>query len=163
MRAVIHPMGMGMGMGMLLLGALLVCTTSVLAQEPTSPFGQSNAFSMNTNRIGFGETAIMVITSVPENSPPPLVVSLGNPMPNPFNPRITISFHVGQANHVDLNIYDLGGRLIKQLAAQEFEAGRYTEPWDGRNEKGSLMPAGVYLVRIQSGSTTDSKKIILVK
>ena len=84
-------------------------------------------------------------------------------MPNPFNPRITISFTVGIADQVDLNIYDLGGRLIKRLAGQDFEAGQHTRQWDGRDAKGSLMPAGVYLVRIQSGSTTDAKKIILVK
>ncbi len=152
-----------MGMGMLLMGCLLVFPASAFSEEPTSPFGQSNVFSLNTNRIGFGDTAIMTITSVPDNALLPGATSLGNPMPNPFNPRITISFNVGRADHVDLNIYDLGGRLVKKLAAQKFEAGQYTRPWDGRNYKGSLMPAGVYLVRIQSGSITDTQKIILVK
>ncbi len=149
--------------GILLLGSLLVFPVSASSEKPTSPFGQSNSFAFNTNRIGFGETAIMQITSVPDGGLIPALTSLGNAAPNPFNPSITISFNVGQAGNVDLNIYDLGGRLIKKLATQEFAMGRYTRQWDGRDSKGSMMPAGVYLVRIQSGTVTDSKKITLVK
>ena len=152
-----------LGIGMLLLGCLLVFPFGAFSQEPTSPFGQSNLFALNTNRIGFGDTAIMIISSVPDIAPLPAPTSLGILMPNPFNPRITISFNVGIADHVDLNVYDLGGRLVKRLAGQKFEAGQHTRQWDGRNEKGALMPTGVYLVRIQSGSSIDSKKINLVK
>ncbi len=151
------------GIGILLLGSLLISPEGALSLEPTSPFGQSNPFAFNTNRIGFGETAILQITSVPDGGVIPSATSLGSPMPNPFNPRITISFNVGQTGNVDLNIYDLGGRLIKNLATQEFEVGQYTRRWDGRDNGGSMMPAGVYLVRIQGVTSTDSKKITLVK
>jgi hypothetical protein len=147
----------------LLLGSLLIFPASASSEEPTSPFGQSNSFAFNTNRIGFGETAIMQITNVPEGGVVPSVTSLGSPMPNPFNPSITISFNVGQAGNIDLNIYDLGGRLIKTLATQEFEVGQYSRRWDGRDHNASMMPAGVYLVRIQGKAATDSKKITLVK
>jgi len=149
--------------GILLLGSLLVFTASASSEEPTSPFGQSNSFALNTNRIGFGETGIIPITSVPESRVVPSAISLGSPMPNPFNPSITISFNVRQAGNINLNIYDLGGRLIKSLTSQDFEVGQYTRRWDGRDNNGSMMPAGVYLVRIQGEAATDSKKITLVK
>ena len=150
-------------LGLLLATGFLVCSDVSVAQEPTSPFGQSNTFALNTNRIGFGDTAIMMISSVPDQSEVPSVTSLGSPMPNPFNPRITISFNVGQPGPVELNIYDLGGRCIKYLVSQEFEVGQYNRHWDGRDNSGSMMPAGVYLVRVKDQSTTDSKKITLVK
>ncbi len=149
--------------GFLLLGSLLIFPVSASSEEPTSPFGQSNSFAFNTNRIGFGETAIMQISSVPESGVVPSATTLDNLMPNPFNPSITISFNVGQAGNFDLNIYDLGGHLIKTLATQEFEVGQYNRRWDGRDHNGSMMPAGVYLVRIQGETATDSKKITLVK
>jgi hypothetical protein len=148
---------------LLLLGSLQILPASGLSQEPTSPFGQSNPFALNTNRIGFGQTEIMQVSSTPGGGVIPSLTFLGNAAPNPFNPSISISFNVGQAEEIDLNIYDLGGHLIKTLATQEFAAGQYSRRWDGRDNNGSLMPAGVYLVRIQSVTATDSKKITLVK
>ncbi|MDX2472416.1 MAG: FlgD immunoglobulin-like domain containing protein [Candidatus Krumholzibacteria bacterium] len=150
-------------MGLCLLGCLLILATGVLAEEPTSPFGQSNPFVMNTNCIGFGDTAILMVSAVPNHNEVPTIISLGNLIPNPFNPRITISFNVGRSGPVELNIYDLGGRCVKHLAAQDFEIGQYTRQWDGRDNGGAMMPAGVYLVRIKGDSATDSKKITLAK
>mgnify|MGYP002641682586 CR=1 FL=1 len=152
-----------LGLCLLLLGILQIIPTTGLAQEPTSPFGQSNPFAFNTNRIGFGQTQIMQISSTPGGGGIPSLTFLGDAAPNPFNPSISISFNVGQAGEIDLNIYDLGGHLVKTLATQEFAAGHYSRRWDGRDNNGSLMPAGVYLVRIQSAAATDSKKITLVK
>ena len=150
-------------LGLSLIVGILACRDVSDAQEPTSPFGQSNTFALNTNRIGFGDTAIMMISSIPDQYGVPSVTALGSPMPNPFNPRITISFNVGRSGPVELNIYDLGGRCIKYLVSQDLEVGQYIRQWDGRDNSGSMMPAGVYLVRIKGESATDSKKITLVK
>ncbi len=152
-----------LGLFFLLLGILQITPSIGLAQKHTSPFGQSNPFALNTNRIGFGQTEIMQISSAPVGGGIPSLTFLGNAIPNPFNPSISISFNVGQSGEIDLNIYDLGGHLIKTLATQEFAAGQYSRRWDGRDNSGSLMPAGVYLVRIQSVTATDSQKITLVK
>ena len=151
------------GFFLFLLGSLLLFADGGLAQEPSSPFGQSNPFALNTNRVGFGETGIFQITSTPDGGGIPAVTSLGHAAPNPFNPSISISFYVGQAGEINLNIYDIGGHLIKNLASQEFAGGQYSRRWDGRDNNGSLMPAGVYLVRLKGTTVTDSKKITLVK
>ncbi len=151
------------GLRLAVLGSFLVFPVVASSEEPTLPFGQSNPIVLNTNRIGFGQTQILQISSTPDGSGIPSVTSLGHVAPNPFNPSISISFMVGEAGIIDLKIYDLGGHLIKTLATQDFETGRYTRQWDGRDSKGSLMPAGVYLVRIQGESSSDSKKITLVK
>ena len=150
-------------LGLLLAAGCLLCPDGTFAQPHATPFGQSNTFILDTNRIGFGDSAIMMISGTPENGIVPGVITLGRMIPNPFNPRITISFEVGRTGPVELNIYDLVGRRIKDLASQQFEAGQYFRQWDGRDNSGSMMPAGVYLVRIKSDTTTDSKKITLVK
>ncbi len=150
-------------LGLLLVAGCLVCPDGTIAQAPLVPFGQSNTFVLNTNSIGFGDTAIMMISGTPGIGRVPAAISLGSLMPNPFNPRITISFNVGRSGPVELNIYDLVGRRIKDIVSQQFEVGQYDRQWDGRDNSGSIMPAGVYLVRIKSETTTDSKKITLVK
>lgn len=148
---------------MIFAAGFLVNPEDVGAQEPTSPYGQSNSFELNTNRIGFGTTGVFFISSVPDLSGVPTAISINGLIPNPFNPSITISFNVGQSGTVELNIFDLTGRLITRLVSQEFKIGQYSRQWDGRDNKGSMMPAGVYLVRINNGTTTDSKKVTLVK
>jgi len=105
----------------------------------------------------------MRISSASDDGGIPVAIALGGAKPNPFNPLITISFSVGRAGPVELNIYDLSGRCIKRLLSEEFEAGEYTHQWDGRDNNGYMMPAGVYLVRIKGQSISDSKKITLVK
>jgi|GEM_PF-4469678 len=151
------------GLGVVLAGCLFHAPSESRAQEPTSTFGQSNVFVVNTNRIGIGVTAVMRISSVSDDGGIPVAVTLGGTKPNPFNPRITLSFSVGRPGPVELNIYDLSGRCINRLISQAFEAGDFTHHWDGRDHTGHMMPAGVYLVRIKGGSTSDSKKITLVK
>jgi len=144
-------------------GGCLLFSSNGLAQPPTSPFGQSNSFIVNTNRIGFGDSGIVVVTGAPDDDGIPYLTYLSNPVPNPFNPRVTISFSVGIRENVELSIYDLSGRCINRLVSQEFEVGRYTRIWDGRSDSGSMMPAGVYLVRIKCDTATESKKITLLK
>lgn len=150
-------------LGLLLVIGFLVSSDVSVAQEPTSPFGQSNIFVLNTNRIGFGTTAIFMISSAPDNSVVPAATSLRSLQPNPFNPRITISFNVGRSGPIELNIYDLVGRRIKTLISEHLETGQYSQNWDGRDNSGSEMPAGIYLVRIKSETTIDSEKMTLLK
>ncbi len=153
---------------LLCLGLLILAGESshpafVLADEPNSPYGQSNIFEVNTNSIGFTDTAILMISNTHDLIGLPAVLSLGNMVPNPFNPSIVISFNVGQKGPVDLSIYDLNGHCLKTLTSQEYEVGQYSRQWNGRNNKGAMMPTGVYLVSIKGNSSISSKKITLVK
>ncbi len=159
MRRMKHPIWLWI----IFAAGFLVNPEDIVAQEPTSPYGQSNSFELDTNRIGFGTTGIFFISSAPDISGVPTAISIQSLVPNPFNPSITISFNVGQSGTVELNIYDLIGRRINSLVSQQFEIGQYSRQWDGRDNNGSMMPAGVYLVQIKSDTTTDSKKVTLVK
>jgi hypothetical protein len=144
-------------------GAIPLLPGVLYASEPTTPDGQSNSFVANTNSVGYGETTILMATSVPLNGVVPAVISLGEVTPNPFNPRTTISFNTGRSGPVELSIYDVRGHNIKDLASRVYEVGQYSLPWDGRDNSGFLAPTGVYLVRIKGEFETDSKKITLAK
>ncbi len=49
---------------------------------------------------------------------------------------------------IDLEIFDLSGRCVRRLLAVQQPAGAYQYPWDGRNDGGSLVPPGLYVLRV---------------
>jgi len=80
--------------------------------------------------------------------------------PNPFNPFTTIHFTVGQLNGapIELNIYDVKGRLVESLVNKNLGPGEYRMKWNGMNK-----PSGVYFVSLSSIGTTQTTKMMLLK
>ena len=83
--------------------------------------------------------------------------------PNPFNPTTTISYDLPEQAQVTLSIYDLLGKKIKTLVNQSQDAGNKIAMWDGTDEFGRQVSAGVYLYRIQAGEFTQTRKMLLLK
>lgn len=83
--------------------------------------------------------------------------------PNPFNPRTTISFELGAAGRVRLDIFDVRGRLARQLADRRYPEGRHDLTWDGRDESGAPAGAGVYYYRLHTTEGERVRKMILLK
>ena len=83
--------------------------------------------------------------------------------PNPFRGNTTIVFRSDGAEPVELDVFDLGGRLVKRLADGVFAAGDHAVAWNGRDNAAGRLPAGTYLVRYQSGSREESRKITLLE
>jgi hypothetical protein len=88
----------------------------------------------------------------------PLKYNLSQNYPNPFNPSTTISFSLPSKSFVSLKIFDVVGREVATLVSQELSAGNYKQQWNANG-----MPSGVYFYRLQSGSFTETKKLILLK
>ncbi len=102
-------------------------------------------------------------TAAPDAASAAMIRLLGN-HPNPFNPRTTIVFALGQPATIDLRVYDLAGRLVRTLATMEhLAAGRHERPWDGRDERGRSLSAGTYLYRLGSGSHQETGAAVLLK
>lgn len=78
--------------------------------------------------------------------------------PNPFNPVTNINFSIPKAGYTSIRIYDIMGRLVQTLFETQLVPGSYKADWNA-----SQMPSGIYIYRIESGSFTQSKKMILVK
>ena len=92
--------------------------------------------------------------------------------PNPFNPSTTIRYALPERAQVDLAVYDIQGRLIRNLASGFREAGQHEAPWDGRDANGRAAASGVYLYSLstdQGPSTssgqgfTQTRKLLLLK
>lgn len=78
--------------------------------------------------------------------------------PNPFNPATTISFTLPSRSFVSLKVFDGLGREVATIVSGEMSAGSYSKQWDA-----SGLPSGVYFYRLQAGSFTETKKLILLR
>jgi hypothetical protein len=108
-----------------------------------------------------GRSMIEILTSVETESHPeplPKMIHLEQNYPNPFNPKTTIRFSIPQSGLVSLKIYNLLGDEVATLVSQDLRAGAYTSTWDART-----MSSGLYLCRIQSGTSVQTMKLVLLK
>jgi photosystem II stability/assembly factor-like uncharacterized protein len=80
--------------------------------------------------------------------------------PNPFNPSTVIKFILIESTNAKLEIFDILGRKIKTLLNSYLQKGLHSTMWDGRNDKGKLMPNGVYIYRLTTDKLNESKKMI---
>lgn len=80
--------------------------------------------------------------------------------PNPFNPTTTISFTipVGAQHAAHLQVFDILGREITTLVNENLQPGNYTVSFDAGN-----LSSGVYFYKLNSGSFTQTKKMLLIK
>jgi hypothetical protein len=106
------------------------------------------------------------VTSVPEHpgpAPQPGAISFPVVRPNPFRSDTRIEYEMAVPGLVELLVLDTHGRLVKRLAGGTIEAGIHTVRWDGRDAEGRAMPAGVYRLRIRSGSDVRSVSMTLTR
>ncbi len=85
--------------------------------------------------------------------------------PNPFGRRTDIKYSIGQgAESIELKIYDATGRLIRQFPRFVPDALHPTHiSWDGTDDRGLRVAAGVYFVKLEAGATELMEKVILLK
>lgn len=122
------------------------------------------AFSSSLSSV----TGIMIpsTTAVPVDLPQANAdgILLGA-QPNPFNPNLTVWFTAEAGGRASIEVYDLQGRRVRDLWRGDLVAGhRRSAIWDGRNESGSKVASGTYLVKLRTDSgATATRKVSLVK
>ncbi len=138
----------------------------------TPAFGTHFVSITGVLHYSYGEYKLMPRNSDDFNAP---VTSIGDELPdrfelltnypNPFNPSTTIEFdvenNVKTHGHVSLQILDINGRLVTTLINGVPHSNKMI--WNGRNDKGQSMPAGVYFARLTTASTTLTQKMVLLK
>jgi hypothetical protein len=94
---------------------------------------------------------------------PPTGSRLGHIAPNPFNPHATIHFSMAQEADMKLDVYDMRGRHLRSLLSGTLSAGEHIHEWDGRSSVGKALPSGLYLISLQTGNSSQTRKAILLK
>lgn len=103
-------------------------------------------------------------TDVPDRDPVlPGPASLEQNFPNPFNPTTTMSFTVHKPSVVNITVFNVIGQKVAVLLDDYRSAGKYSVEWNSLNSEGESLPAGVYFYRLQIGSFTETRKMVLLK
>jgi photosystem II stability/assembly factor-like uncharacterized protein len=88
----------------------------------------------------------------------PQTYSLSQNYPNPFNPSTKIKFSLPKSSDVIIKVFDISGKEVEILVNQNLGAGIYETEWDG-----SDYSSGVYFYVLETGSYTETKKMVLLK
>lgn len=83
--------------------------------------------------------------------------------PNPFNPSTTIEFQIPKPGDVSISIFDVTGRLVRELQNSQQQPGLHRVTWDGRNENGQFASSGAYLCQVKFNESFLVRKLMLVK
>lgn len=117
------------------------------------------------NNVGFVSLKPQGATGFEEESihPLPDYYVLQQNFPNPFNPTTTITYNLQLSSHIQLTIYDVLGRKVKQLVDAQIPAGHYKITWDATNDLGERVTSGLYFCRMEAEDFVDVIKLVLVK
>ena len=95
----------------------------------------------------------------PQPSPPAASVA-----PNPLNPVGSLSFYVGTAGHVRVQVFDRGGGLVRtMLDVPAMAVGSQHVSIDGRGDRGAQMASGIYFYRINTPDGTVTGRFTILK
>ena len=83
--------------------------------------------------------------------------------PNPFNPETTLHYYLPKQSFVNISIYDMFGREIKNLIKTTQEMGQWSIKWNATNNDGKIVSGGIYFYKIQAGAYLKTGKMTLLK
>ncbi len=83
--------------------------------------------------------------------------------PNPFQEQINLSFNLSHKEKTTIEIFNIQGQQIHTLLSEMVPAGDHRVLWDGKDQNGQPLPAGVYLVRLRAGKALINQKVVLQK
>ncbi len=100
-------------------------------------------------------------TGVDSELPGP-ALGLAQNAPNPFNPSTEISFALPRAGDVNLAVFDLAGRRVRNLLSGQHAGGRHVVRWNGRNDAGDQLASGIYLYQLyDEDGTLDAEDVTI--
>ncbi|MDH3269268.1 MAG: T9SS type A sorting domain-containing protein [Ignavibacteria bacterium] len=118
-----------------------------------------NAGFKNPNPRRWDSVVVNIsLTNIGEYPSNPTVFKLYDNYPNPFNPSTTIRYSIPEASFTTLIVYDALGNEVSSLVNETKSAGTFEVIFDAKN-----LSSGIYYYTLQSGSITETKKMILTK
>ncbi len=111
-------------------------------------YGGPMAELLTNQLIGINQNGSMV----------PSAFRLYQNYPNPFNPSTNINFDLPESDNVKISVYDISGRVVKEITSQNLTAGSYSFTFDGAN-----LSSGIYFYTLKTARFTETRKMVLVK
>ena len=99
----------------------------------------------------------------PLESNVPTIFELHEPFPNPFNPKTKIAFNTTNDAKIELVIFDINGRLVREFDISGKSPGYHVVEWDALDNNGNQVSTGVYFIQFTSEASYQVKKIVFLK
>ena len=93
----------------------------------------------------------------------PKAVALGQNQPNPFSSATAFSFALPSESHVELSVYNIAGQKVRTIASATYGSGEHFVSWDGMDATGNQASSGIYFYKLNTGKTTQIKKMVLLR
>jgi hypothetical protein len=103
----------------------------------------------------------MGFTGTPNATPAHTALRLA--FPNPFERSTTVVFALAQTGPASVRVFDVAGRNVRTLVSGVQPAGERVLAWDGRDDQGGRLGAGVYMLRLEAGGHSETRSVRLVK
>ena len=100
----------------------------------------------------------VMVSVTDEDNSLPTEFTLSQNYPNPFNPVTTVIYSLSISGFVNLSIYNIRGELVSTVVNEFQKPGEYRTKWNADN-----VASGIYFYRLQIGSASVSKKMLLLK
>lgn len=94
---------------------------------------------------------------------PATLLSLANAQPNPFNPSTQISYSLDVAGFADLAVFDVAGHRLRTLVSGWHDSGDDMATWDGCDDVGRRLPAGVYVAQLATERGIRNVKLLMLE
>jgi uncharacterized repeat protein (TIGR01451 family) len=123
--------------------------------------GQVGSFQVTASDAGISGVAnVEVVSGVPveETSDLPAEYALYRNYPNPFNPVTRLRFDLPAPDRVRIEVFDVLGRRQAVVLNRDLPAGRHEISWDA-----TTFPSGLYFYRLQAGTFSQTKQMILLR
>jgi hypothetical protein len=93
----------------------------------------------------------------------PKIFALGPAVPNPTTGETRINYQLPKESVVNFRIYNVMGQLVRTLRSGKEKPGYYAATWDGKDAQGRKAGAGVYFYRLDAGTFSKTKKLVIVR
>jgi hypothetical protein len=124
-------------------------------------------YGYNPERQGCLACGADAVVEVPETPAAARRLALAPPAPNPSGGPVALAFDLPASAVVTLTVYDVAGRQVRELLRGELPAGHRSLSWDGRDDGGMSVAAGVYYARLAVDAPARSapavRKITLLR
>lgn len=126
----------------------------VFAWEDFRPGTTTDVYAYRVTSIG---------TAVEAPEAPAASAKLYPARPNPFNPHTLLSFQLERAGEVRLALYDVRGRLVRELVNGARSVGRHEVAWDGTDAAGRGCASGVYFLQLRADGVRRQTAVTLLR
>lgn len=120
----------------------------------------TNVTANHTISVTFESDPVAVLAAT---LPTPTRLAVAAALPNPFSHRLDLLVGTPARGRLSVTILDAGGRQVAALAPQAVEAGYAAFTWNGKTASGQTARSGVYVVRVESGATVATRRIVKVQ